>query len=208
MTYDEFKTYLATFLWKDNDQVLIDNLDSLIQMADAELNQLFKVQQRLKTATISVDNQDFELPSDYRSIRDLTRLTNVAETYGYVPPTELYKNRVNAPQLGSRPVYSLVGSTLLLSGDYTTPTAFQIVYYDKIPDYQDTDASWVADDFLNLYVYAVLRQTVMFLREDERLPLWNSLFTDALKVALQEDAHERARGVINNPRGRVLASRR
>jgi len=61
MNYSEFKTYLSTFLWKQNDTDLANNLDSLIRMADGELNRVLDIQRRQKTLLIAPTTENYAL---------------------------------------------------------------------------------------------------------------------------------------------------
>ena len=72
MTYQEFKDYLATFLWKDTDQVLIDNLDSLIKMADHELNRKLDITRREELYSVAHVGDKIDLPEDFSQLVDVS----------------------------------------------------------------------------------------------------------------------------------------
>ena len=46
MDYQAFKDHIAEFLWKTNDQDLINSMDSLILMANAELDRKLDITRR------------------------------------------------------------------------------------------------------------------------------------------------------------------
>lgn len=200
MTYDEFKTYLTTFLWKTGDTVLANNLDNLIVMAHSDLNNSLKVQEMDVALSESVTDVDYTLPADYRRIRTV-QVTELGELL-YVQPALLYTYRdVDASEVA--PVYSLSGSnTLLLAGPISVanPVTLNITYHSKVPDFATTDTSWLADNYLALYTYAVLRHSAGFLREDERVALWEQQYRAALMQINEDDAFHRARGVANKER--------
>lgn len=67
-------------------------------------------------------------------------------------------------------------------------------YNRKVPDFGVALTSWVADKYLDIYVYCVLKQTAPFLREDERLQVWTSLYNEGILTAVDDSAFEKARG--------------
>ena len=69
MTYQEFKDHLIAFLWKTGDQVLIDNLDNLITMAEHELRTSFRIADRETSDTIVTSDLETPLPAEYHSMR-------------------------------------------------------------------------------------------------------------------------------------------
>lgn len=68
-------------------------------------------------------------------------------------------------------------------------------YVRKMPDFAATDTSWLADYYLNVYVYSVLKQCAPFLREDERIATWMNTLTEALMAANDDSAFNKTRGV-------------
>lgn len=197
MTYDEFKTHLTTFLWKQNDADLIANLDSLIRMADGELNRKLDVQRRQKTLNILPEVEDYVLPADFRhiiSLNDMTS-TNVAEMKS-TTLLDIYRLRTITHSSHVQPRYAVdegvAGAKLLrLVGPFsdTSPGNMVLVYRSNIPDFATLDVSWLEADFLDLYTYTVLSHCAPFLREDERLAVWQQLKVDAIGSAIEEDKH-------------------
>ena len=196
MNYAAFKSYLATFLWKQNDTDLIANLDSLILMANAELNRVLDIQRRDVTLAFAPDSQDHPLPSDFRHVVSLNSL-DVNAHGGFSQTTELDIHRQRAAtQSGALlGIYAVSqganAKTLRMVAPFTvtTPGSMLIVYRANVPNYATTDLSWLADDFLDLYTYVVLSHTAPFLREDERVSLWDKYKNEAIATAIQEDRH-------------------
>jgi len=203
--YATFKSYLATFLWKQDDADLVTNLDSLIRMANAELNTRLDVQRRQVTVTILPETQDYLLPADYRTMGLLSNnsignyLTTSDPKMRSTTLNDIYALRARGTEI-TQPFYAVDKNNgvdvLRLVGPFSTqnPGDFTLVYRTSVPDYQTTDASWVEDLYLDLYVYTVLSHTAPFLREDERIPVWAGMKAEALNYALEEDAHHMDHG--------------
>jgi hypothetical protein len=202
MDFLTFKSYLATFLWKQNDVDLVANMDSLIRMADGELNRVLDIQRRQVTVRIAPVVEDHPLPSDFRNIVSLHN--NWATSRGIMSSTtlsDLYSKRVISGSANVLPFYAIdegvSGAKLLrLIGPFstTTPGDMTLVYRANVPDFQALDASWLEADFLDLYTYTILSHAAPFLREDERMVVWENKKAEAIMSALSEDRHSVVHG--------------
>lgn len=186
MNYQEFKDFLVTFLWKENDQALINSLDSLVKMADAELNRKLDITRREALYQVSHIGDSIPLPDDFAQLIDVS-----LSGQGCFNLTKSQFNNLKSSFSGS-PNYRgfhLEGRNILLLQKYdaSAPGDFDITYRTKLPDFKTTDASWMADDYLDCYTYTVLKHSAPFLREDERIPLWTQLSAETLLSILDDD---------------------
>lgn len=191
-TYDEFKDYIRSFLWKPNDSALFNDLDKLIKLATTELDKKLTLDRR--ETVLQIDHAGdgtnvVPLPADFKHMIALN-----SDRYGYVTVTEWqtqFQKGIN-PQNNEMPYYSVVGGELRLSHSIplgTTLTLY-LTYRTKLPDYMADDASWVEDEYLDVLTYATLKHTAPWLREDERIQVWAEYYKDALGSAIEEDVHE------------------
>lgn len=198
MDYSTFKSYLQTFLWKDNDTVLSNNLDNLILMANSELNRKLDIQRREVSTTIAPEQEDYSLPSDFGQILSISNLEPSRQRYRademrLTTKSDIMEIRSVTESAYIEPVYYVQKAasvnTLFLVGPFSAsaPGSFDLTYRTDVPDYATADTSWLADDYLDLYVYTVLKHTAPFLREDERVPVWKAYQQEALDAALDED---------------------
>lgn len=188
-TYAEFKTWLSTFLWKENDASLVASLDDLIRMADADLDRSLDIQRRNMTISIAPETEDYTLPSDFRHMISLTdNRSRLGTAFDAAPVSYIYQLRAQTDSFRIMPYYAIDQGTLRLVGPFSEsdPGDLTLHYRASIPDYQTDDASWVEDEFFDLYTYAVLIQTAPFLREDERLPVWERRYVGALTSSVDE----------------------
>ena len=187
MDYATFKTFLTTFLWRDGDAVLIANLDALITMANAELNRVFKVEDRTILADTPVTDTAMTLPLDYREMRHMS-LEGVGPMT-YLSPMEFARREVANRSNQRLPVFTVSNTLIRLLGDFSpeNPGNLTMVYYANVPDFAVTDESWMADNYLDVYAYCALKHSAPFLREDDRLPTWERLYQTALDNAIAEN---------------------
>lgn len=83
------------------------------------------------------------------------------------------------------------------ASDSSEPKNIVVHYISKVPDFKATDASWLADEQLDLLTYATLWNTAAFLREDERIQVWQSLYQSCLDVAISDSELYQVRGVTS-----------
>jgi hypothetical protein len=196
MTYAEFKTFLTDFLWKENDAALIASLDNLIKMGEAALNRAFLADRRTINLSVTATTDEVDLAALGITV---WKLVSMSEETGY-KPVQLVS--VSAEQVqryrqtSAGGVYHYSNGKLLVAGGYTAeaPGSFIVNYKEGVPVFKTADASWLADQYLDLYVYAVLKHCAPYLREDERLAVWDAAYTDALNSAKDNTAWDTAVG--------------
>ena len=193
MDYNAFKTHLLTFLWKQNDVDLIANLDNLIIMANAELGRKLTISEREAVLTLSIGDETSLLPDDFSH---MITLSYTLGTLVLCTAAKLAEDRLLLAPPGDNGHYRIRGKYLELAGtfDPTNPTAFTIFYRSKIPDFKETDISFLVDNHLDLYTYAVFQHAAPFLREDERVALWEKKYSDALNSVLEDDKWNKTYG--------------
>ena len=197
-TYAQFKAYVLKYVWRDNDADMSASLDVLIQQANDELEHKTRDwQRRQKTVRIQPEVEDFNLTTgvtDFQAVLSVSGNTRArSSTLVQVLPSEIYLQRASSDAY--RAIFASERDDgvryLRLAGPFsaTDPGDFQLRYRIGIPAYASADASWLEDEYLNLYLYTVLKHCAMFLREDERLSLYGSLAAEAFTVAEEDDKH-------------------
>lgn len=193
MTYQQFKDYLARFVWRDGDTAFEADLDNLIAMGEARLNRDLRLRIMETTTTVSATERLVDLPDDYLELR---RVSGPRGALHFVTPQEAASEATGAafPQLVG--TYTIEGRKLALHGpqSVTEPIGLVLVYYARVPDFKTDDTSWLADLYLDLYTYAVLRHTASYLRDDERVALWQNEYATTLESVMQDELKARYAG--------------
>lgn len=196
MDYDEFKDYIMTHLWKMGDSVVYDKLDVLIATAESELNRVFKVEDRNKLVTLTVTSNVVPLPTDCREVRSLT-YPHRGENMALAMPAEFFSDpRSNGTGVFDPSIYAIVNKSIYLLGQVTQET-LTLLYYSHIPKFAALpggSTSWVCQEYLDVYLYCVLKHTAPFLREDERVALWQNMYGEALSTAMDENTARKFAG--------------
>lgn len=193
MTYAQFKAYLARFVWRDGDTTFESELDNLISMAHARLNRDLRIQRMSKTATLSITSNALTLPTDYIELR-VVATSDRPTPLNYITPNELERLRATSPGQ-FQGVYSITGNTLQFAGASAAEgRTATIVYYASVPDFETDDTSWLADLYLDLYTYAVLRHTASYLHDDARVALWQNEYAETLASVMADETNRRYAG--------------
>jgi hypothetical protein len=196
MNYAAFKAYLARFVWRNGDTVFEADLGNMVDMAHARLNRDLRIQRMVVTNSYNLTSDTLSLPADYMELRTITSASQPAPLQ-YVSPFERERIKLaNASVF--QPVYTISGQFMSFVGPMSAtdspPRSVILTYYSKIPDFATTDTSWLADDYLDLYTYAVLRHTPAYLKEDERVALWKNEYDETLASVISAEAGRRYAG--------------
>lgn len=196
MNYSQFKAYLARFVWRNGDTVFESDLDNMVEMAHARLNRDLRIQRMVATSTSNLTADSLALPADYLELRTITSNTQPAPLQ-FVSPYE--RERIKMVGASTfQPIYTVAGSNLLFVGPMSpsdpVPRTVTLTYYAKVPDFAATNSSWLADEYLDLYTYAVLRHTPAYLKDDERLALWKNEYDETLASVVAAEAGRRYAG--------------
>lgn len=202
MTYAEFKEALITNLWKNGDQVVIDQLDNLIRVAETELNRILKIEDRMKAAALIASNGTATLPIDCREVRHVTYRGK--GPMKYITPAD-FSDRFSPDRgtsHGEQLVYSSINRSIKLGGKYIgnlIPPILETIdiwYYMKLVPFAETPNGpcWLADEEYDIFFYTVLKHCAPFMREDERTAVWGSFASAALEAALDEDTDRKYLG--------------
>ena len=185
-TYSDLKSTVADWL---NRQDLTSVIPSFISLAEAGFNknEELRLKPSIVRATATFDGQYEALPSDYLEMLNLTvDVSGETKKLQFLTMNQMdnYRAAFTSPNVPK--YYSIVGGQLELLPTPPSPgyTA-EMVYYAKIPALSDSNTTnWLLTAHPDVYLYGTLIQSAPYLRDDERIATWSTLFTKAV-----EDAH-------------------
>ena len=174
-TYSELKTSVADFLNRDD---LTSAIANFIALGEAQMNRDIRHYSMIKRSVAEIDTRYSSLPSDflepirlhiddsYQTRLELTSLDDMLQ---------LRNNTANA--IGKPQYYAIVGDSIEV---YPTPDAdynTELMYYAKIDALSDSNTSnWVLSSHPDAYLYGSLMQSAPYLKDDNRLTVWASLY--------------------------------
>lgn len=177
-TYSELQTEVADFLNRDD---LTSVLPTFITLAEAQLNRELRHWRMEVRSEALIDDRFLTLPGDWM---ETIRVT--VDASGHGPLQLMSRDEMHAERQASRDsagvpcYYAHVAGELEL---YPTPDAeysIELLYLQRLPDLATNDTNWLLTYYPDVYLYATLIQAAHYLRDQERLVSWASLYQNAL----------------------------
>ena len=197
--YGELKTNVADWL---NRSDLTSVIPTFIEGAHSKLNQSLRVRQMVQRATASVDSEYSALPGDFLEIRDIRLNTDPVRSLEAISSEQQNQERERFGNTAGKPKYfTMIGEQVQVFPTPDTTYTMELAYYEKIPDFSgDSSTNWLLTKEPLIYVYGALVHATPYLKDDDRVVLWQTLYRDQFNSLTQEN--ERARYGGTTPRMR------
>jgi hypothetical protein len=178
-TFSGLKTTIADYLNRDD---LTSIIPSFISIAEAKFNRKLRVRQMVKRATATLDTAFFAFPSDFLQAKEFQLNTNPITYLEFVTEKQgdlMRQDAIIAP--GKPKYYTIVGTQLEVIATPDDGYTGELTYYGKIPALSDSNTSnWLLAYAPDLYLYGALVEATPYLKDDERLGTWSTLYTNSL----------------------------
>ena len=178
-TYAELKSAVADFLNRDD---LTNTIDTFIGMAEAQLNRDVRHWKMEQRSTAEIDDQYLTLPTDWLETIRITMQDTVPYVLNLASRDQIEEYRLRGANVSGKPVYySHIAGEIEL---YPTPDAtydVELLYTQKIEALSDSNTSnWLLALAPDLYLYAVLMETAIYLHDDDRIAAYASIYQSKL----------------------------
>ena len=187
MTYDEIKTKVAEYL---NRTDLTSQMDMFIDLTESDINKVIKHQDLIKRANAVAETQYTQLPSDWSRVINVELNTSDHTTLLQQSTESLDLKRTSIDNVSGRPEYfAITDNAIELCPTPDTNYELQLTYYANIPELSSTNTTnVVSGKFPDVYIYGCCKHASVFLMEDERVGMFQTLFDKALEeVRLQQE---------------------
>ena len=202
-TYTNLKTAIAQ--WLNRTDLTSDIVDFLTLCED-------EIARRVETEferrdTITLNAEVVTLPSDLREITSLALDdANRGGPIEILSPEQLTLYKAASGRRTSYPRKAAIttnGTELILAPVPDTSYVAEIIYATKLDRLSGSvSTNWILDDHSDVYLYGSLIHSAPFLKDDQRMGVWQSLFEKALAqiAALIERRKWAANTLIMRPR--------
>ena len=176
-TYSELQSAVGDFL---NRQDLTTVIPTFIALAEADFNRSIRHRSMLTRATATIDAQFTALPTDFLEAKNIQLNSTPITVLRYVTMEHADLVR-QADPTGQPRYYTIVGDTLecvpVADASYTA----ELTYYKKIAALaNDNTSNWLLSYHPDVYLYGTLMQSAPYLKDDQRIPVWGSLYRQYL----------------------------
>lgn len=192
-TYSGLKTFLASHLIRSG---MDDAIAAAIAMAEADFKRDFRVRKLTNRGTVQISAESVTLPSDLMQIEswyhdgtayygpieivDVNALSDLKRQYG-ASGAPLFAAIVEKGKARTVPVADTTYNT-------------RMVYWRTIVPLSDSQTTnWLLTSHPDIYVYAALKHLAPYLKDDDRLPLFDTILQRAYD-SLEQDTQNQMTG--------------
>jgi hypothetical protein len=177
--YATLQTEVANVLNRDD---LTTDIPLFIQLAESRLNRDMRARLFSTLNPFAVSNAETSLPADFY---ELQSVEHVGATY--FGSLRILSQNEYGEELGRTagtagvpvaclPVQDAAGSRLLCAPNPDTSYSLRVQYWAKItPLTTSNNTNRMLTNHPDIYLYASLAETAPFLKDDERIQLWESI---------------------------------
>jgi hypothetical protein len=162
-----------------------------IQFVEADLNTRLRCREMIVRATTTNDDEFVRLPLDWVEAINL-------QIVGGTTPLR-YVTLDEADQIKSAQTYTNVAAYSLMNGAIelvpapATDVEIEMVYYGKITALSDSNTTnWLLTKAPDVYLYGALTHAAPFLLDDQRIPVFSSMYmqrSESLNNEAQKSLH-------------------
>ena len=151
-----------------------------IALAEDRLNNELRVRAMLVTESETVTNE-VDINSDLTTPVEKNPIYSI-EGLRYVTPEE-YDNIWTHQDAASHKVYTVKGDKVLLAPVPASGVARDVTYYQKVTALSDGNTTNIfTANASSLLFYAALLEATPFLKDDERIPVWQGMYERTLST--------------------------
>lgn len=170
-----------------------------IQLAEAQFDRVLRTKEMMERAQAEADEQYIPLPPDWLEARNVQR---VADGYKleYMTLEELdeYRWKLRTGEIvdtDGPKYFSYMGDTMELAPSPASPTLIEIAYFRALVKLSDENpVNWLITEHPDLYLYAALVHTAPYLKDDERIAVWQQFRDNAIMELNGAERHARRSG--------------
>lgn len=179
-TYAELQTAVASWL---NRSDLTAYVPDFIRIAEDQLSlDLHTREMEAQTTLVTVgDVATVALPADMHEIRRFRVDVSYSQPLKFLTPDQLSADYAS-DAVGQPIVYTVIGSNAQLAPVPDGVYSLELTYKQQLPALSDSNTdNWLLTKWPSLYLYASLIAAEPFLKNDDRLMLWQGLYQQQLE---------------------------
>lgn len=178
-TYSDLKASLANWLHRADLEALIPDF---IRLAEIQMNAdvTSRSMETKVVLTATAGDANLDLPGDVLDIRRLQVLGSFNRVLIYRSADEVAQENPLS-RSGVPEVFMVHGSSLELAPIPDSNYSIELLYYQRIPALSDANpTNWLLTICPNAYLYGALLAAQPYLINDERIPMIQSLYRQAV----------------------------
>ena len=192
-TYSELQTAIEN--WLDRSDIS-DRIPEFITLAEARIRRKLRVrgiEDRATTPLVS-GQQYYSLPTDFLEARNVQISTTPIVHLKYRTPQQMdYEYPYDTT--GTPEVFTIIGDEIQVKPVPGVTANLEIAYFAKLDPLSGSNTTnWLTANAPDLLLYGSLIEAESFLVNDPRVPMWKSLYDEAMAEWNIESKHGRYSG--------------
>lgn len=181
-TYTTLQSTIADYL---NRADLTAQIPTFIQLAEADMNTRLRTREMIVRAEATSSNEYVQLPSDWVEAINL-HIVDGKQPLRFVTLDEA--DRIVAEKYYTQVIaYSLMNGALELVPPPGSDVDIEMIYYGKIPALSAQQATnWLLTKAPDVYLYGSLLHAQPFLMDDQRMPVFATLYNSRIEALNEE----------------------
>lgn len=191
-TYDALKAAIADWLNRDD---LVAVIPTFVSLAEARIARDLRHWRQERQIT-TVANERYELlPTDWLEMKSLRHLAG--RPFEQVTRQQIADLTATRPGAGMPTHYAIGAGRLEFWPVPDQAYDLDMAYVARIPALSSSEPSnWLLDHYPDIILYGALAQAAPYLKDDERIPVWQSLYTSAVADANAESQRAATSGPL------------
>lgn len=194
-TYSELQSHVADTL---NRTDLTTPITTFIQMAEQSLNRDIRVRRLVDHGILSVTGDDTVLPSAFSSVEswyhDGPTFRGPIEI---VNPDMIGQLKRRHGATGTPAFAAIIEGVARYAPAPNGTFSTEFVYWEKVPSLTvSATTNWLLDDHADIYIYAALAETAPYLKDDNRIQVWERQLEKRIEQLHRETEDERFSGTL------------
>lgn len=179
MNYTTLQSTLAEYIDRTD---LTARIVEFIELAEKRImhDLKFRGVERAGTVTLTTGTNTVTPPTRFRSVIVLEQESGTPIKYRPISFIEQYASNLTTSS-GPPKYYSVFDDTIYVAPTADATYTLPIKYYEEIEPLATATTNYFTDNAPQLLLYAALLEAAPFLHNDERLPVWQSKYTQFLQ---------------------------
>jgi hypothetical protein len=196
MNYAQLQSNIADFL---NRSDLAAVIPTFIGLAESQMERALRVRQMLGRSTAQIDTQYSALPSDFLEAKTF-KITSSRpiQPVEFVTPEQMDSAEQQSAGANGIPKYfTVVGNQIRVHPSPDATYDAELTYFSKLPKLSSSNTSnWLLASSPDAYLYGALMQSAPYLKDDERVAVWGTLYNTAIEAIKTADQNASASGLV------------
>lgn len=184
-SYSTLQTKIAEYLARDD---LTDYIPDFIQYAENKLYRTLNLRNEETALSVSITSGVAAVPTDFKTLKFAYKDNTPVSLLRWVGIEELYSDYPDRSSSGTPSVIAREGSNFVF-GPVSTDGTLKGIYYKKLDPLRTTDPSWYVTNAPEVLLYGALLEAAPFIQGDERIPVWQQFYNEAVATLRQENSN-------------------